>query len=173
MSCVLYLVRHAIAGPAATGMSDSDRTLSPDGKRKMRRIATGLKRLGVAPDAILSSPLRRAHETAEIVLPKVTRQQRVEIYPPLAPGHGPDEVVKGLRPHRVARELMLVGHEPDMGRLASYLLTRSATLIPLPFKKGGVAAIGVDTIPPRKAGVLLWFVTPRQLRMLSISRKPR
>lgn len=171
MSCVIYLVRHGIAGPAPAGMSDNDRVLTPEGKRKMRRIAVGLKRLGVAPDVVLSSPLRRAEETAEIVLSPLARQRHVEVYPLLAPGHEPDEVLKGLRPHRGARELVLVGHQPDLGQLASYLLTRSATLAPLPFKKGGVAAIRVDTIPPRAAGVLMWFMTSRQLRAMGTRRK--
>ena len=59
MSCVLYLVRHAIAEERATGRSDDDRHLTPEGIRKMRAVALGLKHLGVGPDTILSSPLRR------------------------------------------------------------------------------------------------------------------
>ena len=66
---------------------------------------------------------------------------------------------------------MLVGHQPDLGRLASHLLTRSSRLAPLPFKKGAVAAIHVDTIPPRVPGVLMWFMTPKQLRTVGASRK--
>ena len=164
MSHVIYLVRHGIAGPATEGGSDADRALTPEGQRKMRRIATGLKRLGVAPDIVLSSPLRRAQETAAVVASGLMSDPSVEIYPPLAPGHAALEVLKGLRPHRTARELMLVGHEPDMGLLASHLLTGSAPLAPLPFKKGAVAAIRVDSVPPRAAGELLWFMAPKQLR---------
>lgn len=164
MSCVVYLVRHAIAGPAPAGMSNCDRALTSDGKRKMRRIAAGLKRLSVAPDVVLSSPLRRAAETAAVVVDVLGLEAPVEVYPPLAPGHEAIEVLQGLRPHRAAHELMLVGHEPDMGLLASHLLTGSAHLARLPFKKGGVAAIRVSTIPPRGAGELLWFMTSKQLR---------
>ena len=171
MTRVMYLVRHGIAGPAPSGMSDNDRALTPDGKRKMRRIAVGLRRLGVAPDVVLSSPLRRAEETAVILINTLARQRRVEIYPPLAPGHDPAELLKGLRPHRAARELVLVGHQPDLGQLASHLLTRSSRLAPLPFRKGAVAAIHVETIPPRAPGVLLWFMTPKQLRTVGASRK--
>jgi phosphohistidine phosphatase len=171
MSCMIYLVRHGIAAPASSGMSDNDRALTPDGKRKMRRIAVGLKRLGVAPDVVLSSPLRRAEETATVLINTLARELHAEIYQPLAPGHEAPEVVKGLRPYRAARELVLVGHQPDLGRLASHLLTRSTSLAPLPFKKGAVAAIRVAAIPPRAAGVLVWFMTPKQLRAAGASRK--
>jgi phosphohistidine phosphatase len=171
MTRVIYLVRHGIAGPAPGERSDIDRALTPDGRRKMRRIAVGLKRLGVAPDVVLSSPLRRAEETAVVVVKTLARQRHVDIYPLLAPGHGAAEVLKGLHPYRAARELVLVGHQPDLGQLASHLLTRSARLAPLPFKKGAVAAIRVDTVPPGAPGVLMWFMTPKQLRALGTSHK--
>ncbi len=167
---VIYLMRHGIAGPAPAGMGNGDRRLTADGKRKMRRVARGLKRLGVVPDAVLSSPLRRAEETAAVVAglrdPKLT----VEIYPLLAPGHEPAEVLKGLRHCRTARELILVGHQPDLGLLASHLLTAGSSVVPLPFKKGGVAAIRVGSIPPRSSGTLMWFMTPKQLRALGTRR---
>jgi len=166
MSCVLLLVRHAIAGPAPAGMSDADRTLTRDGARKMRQVALGLKRLGVVPDAILSSPLRRAEETAAVLVSVLTPDLPVEIYPRLAPGHDAADVLKGLHPYRAARVLMLVGHEPDLGQLASHLLTGSSGLAPLPFKKGGVAAFQAASLPPRSAGTLLWFMTPKQLRAI-------
>src|SRR5262245_30163414 len=124
MSATIYLVRHGIASEATGGMRDADRALTPDGARKMRRIAAGLKRLGIAPDAILASPLRRAEETAGHLAAALTPQRPVEIYAALAPGHAAADVLRGLQPHRHARALMLVGHQPDMEQLASFLLTR-------------------------------------------------
>ena len=167
MSCVVYLVRHAIAAPAAAGMSDSDRALTAEGERKMRHVAAGLKRLGVAPDVVLSSPLRRAVETADIVVDVLARKVGVKLYPPLAPGREPVDVLHGLNRYRSARELVLVGHEPGIGRLASQLLTESADLAPLPFKKGGVAAFRVEILPPEAASPLLWFMAPKQLRAVA------
>ena len=67
MSSVIYLMRHGIAADPAPGMSDADRALTPDGVRKTVRVAAGLAKLGVKPDVILSSPLRRAEETAHLV----------------------------------------------------------------------------------------------------------
>ena len=166
MSCTIYLVRHAIAGVAPAGMSDADRCLTRDGERKMRRAAIGLKRLGVRPDVLLSSPLRRAEETAAVVASVLAPDLPVEIYPSLAPGHDAVDVLKGLHAYRAARALILVGHQPDLGQLASHLLTGSTTLAQLPFKKGGVAAVQVASLPPRGTGSLLWFMTPKQLRTI-------
>ena len=132
----------------------------------MHRIAAGLKRLDVVPDVVLSSPLRRAEETAVVLVGVLAPTLSVEIYPLLAPGHESAEVLKGLRPYRAAQALVLAGHQPDMGLLASHLLTGSSNLAPLPFRKGAVAAIGVDAVPPRAPGELLWFMTPKQLRAI-------
>jgi len=148
-------------------MGDADRALTAEGKRKMLRIAAGLKRLGVVPDVVLSSPLRRAEETAAVVAGVLAPELPVEPYPLLAPGHAAVEVLKGLRSYRTARALVLVGHQPDLGLLASQLLTGSGRLAPLPFKKGAVAAVRVEALPPRAAAELLWFMTPKQLRAVA------
>lgn len=171
MSWTLYLVRHGIAAAASPEGDDRERALTPEGKRKMARAATGLQSIGIVPDVLLSSPLRRAQETGVVVGAALAPDVTIEIYPPLAPGHGPEEVVKGLRAFRQGRHLMLFGHQPDLGELASYLLTGSSGLVPLPFKKGAVAAIEVPSLPPRTTGVLKWFVTPKQLRALARGRR--
>jgi phosphohistidine phosphatase len=166
MSCTLYLVRHAIAEVAGAGMSDGDRRLTAEGVKRMRRAADGLGRLGIVPDVVLSSPLQRAEETAAILVSVLAPKLPVEVYPPLAPGHAAEELLRGLHRYRSARHLFLVGHQPDLGDLASYLLTGSPALAPLPFKKGAVAAIEVGSLPPKAAGSLLWFLTPRHLRAM-------
>lgn len=170
MSLLIYLMRHGIAADAAPGMNDADRALTAEGVSKTERVAVGLHKLGANPDLVLSSPLRRAEETARLVADVVNPKGQVELYPPLAGGFAIEDILKGLRPHRGARELLLVGHQPDLGELASHLLTGSARLIPLPFKKAGVAAIVVGAMPPRLPGTLEWFLTPGQLRSIANSR---
>jgi phosphohistidine phosphatase len=170
MSVVVYIMRHGIAADPAPGMSDVDRALTAEGVRKTERVAVGLQRIGVKPDVILSSPLRRAEETARLVADVLRPSASIELFPPLAGGFAVEDVVKGLRLHRRARELLLVGHQPDLGHLASYLMTGSASLAPLPFKKAGVAAIELSALPPRSAGLLQWFLTPGQLRDIASSR---
>jgi phosphohistidine phosphatase len=96
----------------------------------------------------------------------LTPNRTVEIYPALAPGHDAGDVLNGLQAHRRASAVMLVGHQPDMGELASFLLSGSASLIQLDFKKGGVAAIAVPALPPRSSGILRWSLTPKQARLV-------
>jgi phosphohistidine phosphatase len=166
MSAVIYLVRHGIAGPASATVTDANRSLTPDGTRKMTRAAAGLKQLGVVPAVVLSSPLRRAEETAAILARVLAPRLAVEIYPLLAPGSDPAAVLHALAAYRKADSLILVGHQPDLGELASYLVTGSSNLATLPFKKGGVAAVRVAAVPPRAPGSLEWFLTPKQLRAI-------
>ena len=166
MSCIVYIVRHGVAGPTPQGMTDADRQLTALGQRKMVRSSRGLKRLGVLPEHIVSSPLVRAEQTAALLAAGLGQGLEVETVAWLAPGHSPPEVVRSLQAFRGAREIMLVGHQPGLGELASQLLTGSPSQTFLPFKKGAIAAIQVTTLPPRSDGELLWFLTPKQLRLI-------
>jgi phosphohistidine phosphatase len=112
VSYLLYLMRHAIAEPRGQ-TADVDRPLADEGVRGMHRIALGLKRLGIVPDLILTSPMRRAEETAGILLPVLAPDLPIEIYPPLAPGNPVHEMIGGLRAYRRAHHVVLVGHQPD------------------------------------------------------------
>lgn len=167
MSRTLLLIRHGIAADAAPGVHDGDRALTAEGARRIKQVAAGLKRLGACPDVVLSSPLRRARETADLLAAVVNPSLAVEVCDWLAPGNGPRAVVAALRSYRGARQIALVGHQPDLGELASYLLTGSPALVPFAFKKGGVAAIAVASMPPRSAGLLRWFAPPKMLRALT------
>lgn len=171
MSATLYLMRHGIAAEPSPSTKDADRALTAEGVRKTSQVAVGLRALGIAPDLILASPLRRAEETARLTADVLAPAVGVELFPPLAAGATPAaELVKALRIARGARHVMLVGHQPDLGELASFLLTGSTGLAPLPFRKASVAAIGVGSLPPRDAGVLEWFLTPSQLRAIGSAR---
>jgi phosphohistidine phosphatase len=163
---IIYLVRHGIAADAGPGERDADRALTADGTHKLTQIGAGLKALGVAPAVILASPLRRTRETADVLRAALEPPLGVELCAVLAPGHPADEVVAELRPFHDRGELLLVGHQPDMGELASQLLTGSPHAVPLPFRKGSVAAITVGALSTRARGELLWFLTPKQLRAI-------
>jgi phosphohistidine phosphatase len=165
MSCTLYLVRHGIAEDASQEVSDEERALTSEGKRRMKEIARGLREIGARPGLILTSPLRRARETGEILQSVLAPDAALVICEPLANGYAAEDVVDSL-PHGPAQEIALVGHQPSLGELASHLLTGSPGLIPLPFKKGGVAAVALPSVPPRSHGTLEWFLTPKQLRRM-------
>jgi phosphohistidine phosphatase len=167
MPRILVLVRHAIAEDRRAGKKDADRRLTPEGAAKLNRAAQGLKALEVAPARILTSPLRRARETAELLAEVLGG--KVEVCASLAPGHHPQTVLDALGAEDEAGErgtAVLVGHEPDLGELASWLLTGSAKTVRLPFRKGGAAAIAPAVLSRKQAGTLRWMLTPRQLRAL-------
>jgi len=160
-------MRHGIAENRADSGEDSDRRLTDGGRRKVVEIARGLKKIAVKPQVFLSSPLPRAMETATLTASVLDEDADVQTAPALGVGYDAAGVVKGIAGFRGTDSLMLVGHQPQLGELASLLLTGTQSLVPLPFKKGGVAAIEVATLPPRSPGELLWFMTPRQLRGLA------
>lgn len=161
----LYLVRHAVAAERSDKWADdAERPLTHEGAARMRQIAKGLDALGVEVDLVLTSPLRRAAQTAEILAAGLGRHPEVVVLEALGPGGTPARVVDALLPHGKARSIALVGHQPDLGELAAWLL---GARMPLPFKKGGVCRIDVPDWPPARQGELVWFGTPKMLRALA------
>lgn len=161
---VLYLVRHAQAEPARPDQDDKARVLSREGREGTILAARGLKRLGVRFDIVLSSPLRRAKETALLLTTAIAAEVRE--HPSLAPGYATEDFVTSLAEYDWASAIVLVGHEPDMGCLASWLLLRDQKRLHMPFAPGQVAAIEVTAIPPRANGLLRWFATQQQLAFI-------
>lgn len=170
MALSLFLMRHGIAEDASPTTADADRALTDEGIRKTTRAAAGLRVLDVAPDVIFSSPLRRAEETARLVADALGAADQIELAPALAGGVAPERILSALRVPRRAGQVLLVGHQPDLGYLASYLMTGAATLAPLPFRKAGVAALSLDAFPPAHPAVLEWFLTPAQLRAVGAGK---
>jgi phosphohistidine phosphatase len=167
----IYLVRHGIAGDHVFGspQADAQRKLTSEGKAETKRVAQGVKCLGVKPQLIVSSPLVRAKETAEIFQTVFSVKEEMKIIDALAPGGTPSSVYKSVKlllKAAFAEEIMLFGHEPDMGNLAGNLLSFGSDL-DIPFKKSGVCRIDVSDIPPTQPGVLKWFVTPKIASMLN------
>ena len=166
---VIFLVRHGLAEDRSTSGRDEDRLLTRDGVEKMQRAAAGLAWLDVKPDAIWSSPLRRALQTAELVRDAIAPGIELATEPRLRPEADVDTMLHGLQASSGVQALMLVGHEPTISALASALLTGSTSGARMPFKPGSVLAIEFASFPPAGRGSLRWFMTPEQLRQLSAS----
>ena len=160
------LLRHAIAEDASATRQDEERRLTGEGKRKMREVVAGMRALELPVDLVLSSPLRRAVETAKIVAGGYGSTEDVEVMPALAPGVGPDVVLAALAAIGRPSGVVLVGHEPDLTALASMLLTGTPGIVQMAFRKAGLAGIMVASLPPRSAGHLEFFLTPGQLRRI-------
>jgi phosphohistidine phosphatase len=158
----LYLIRHAVAEEQGDAWpDDAKRPLSDDGAARMRKAARGLARLGVTLDVILTSPLVRTRQTAEIVAAAFEMRPPIVAVESLAPGGSPPAVLTDLEKQVRRREIALVGHEPGIGELATRL---AGSRHPFVFKKGAVCRIDVDTLPPSGPGTLRWFLTTRILR---------
>ena len=160
---ICYLVRHGIAEARSPERADGERALTAEGIRKMRQAVAGLHRLDVKPGAIWSSPLCRAQETADLLATGLEIKSSA-ICAALAPEGDQTALLAAMR--TAPAPLMLVGHQPDLGMLASRLLTGDADGVFLSFKKGGVACITWNGHEPAGHGQLEWFLTPAQLRLI-------
>lgn len=128
----------------------------------MAQVMKGFAALDEPLGLILTSPLTRALETATIVATGLDRRPPVRVLPALAPGSPPARAATAIAAAagRV-RHVGVVGHEPDLGRLAAWLINARQ---PVPFRKGGICRIDVAHWPPDRGGQLIWMATPKMLR---------
>ena len=164
----LYLLRHAIAVEAEQfSGKDSERPLTRQGEKKMRRIALGMKALELSFDVILSSPYRRAQETTAIVTSKFKVRRGIQLTDSLAPEGSREALVAALsKIAKHAEDVMLVGHEPYLSTFAAELVFGIASP-GLNLKKGGLCKLRVDQIHTARCAKLDWVLTPRQLIALA------
>ncbi|MEK6630984.1 MAG: histidine phosphatase family protein [Acidobacteriota bacterium] len=161
----LYLVRHGLAcdrGP--TWPLDADRPLTDEGIAQLRRQFKGLRELEPTIDAILTSPLVRATQTADLLASACDGKPPITVTAALRPDADASEILAELSAFVRASGVALVGHEPSIGVIAGAVL---GIRRPFPFKKGGVCRIDVNAFPPARPGELIWFLAPRVLRAVS------
>lgn len=160
----LYFVRHGLAEERGDAWpEDAKRPLTSEGMSRMRKAARGLARLGVSVEVVLTSPLVRARQTAEIVAGELDPRPSLVNIDSLAPDGSYAAVVADLEKHARKTRIALVGHEPMMGELAARLI---GSRHPIEFKKGAVCRIDVEDLPPAGPADLRWMLTPRILRAL-------
>ena len=162
---LLYLVRHGIAVSRTdpTSPADAVRPLTPKGVEKATEVAHGLAELRVRPSVLITSPLLRAVQTAEIFAEvlgfPVTRLRRSDS---LAPESKPAMLFAELARMR-AREVMCFGHAPPLERPSAAATTAGKSPAFTQLKKAGVALLEFDSFEPPKA-LLCWLYTPKVLR---------
>jgi phosphohistidine phosphatase len=166
MSLEVILVRHAIAfeRDRARWREDGQRPLSPEGKRKFRKAAAGLAAWLPKVDAVLTSPLVRTRQTAEI-LTDVARWPKAIDTAELAPGGSPVGVLNVLR-GRAEKRIAVVGHEPRLGELLALCVAGAEARPFAPLKKGGVACVLFEDEVAAGKGTLMAFAPPRVLRKM-------
>ena len=165
----LYILRHAIAEERSgkTPGGDSQRRLTPEGAKKMRHIASGLKASEVSFDLILSSPFWRAKETAEIVAGVFKLQKKLLFSAELVPDGNPAQLITELKKtYRHRKSVLLVGHEPHLSRLISLLISGDPG-VPIQLKKGGLCKLSADELRHGRCATLEWLLPPRLLKRLN------
>ncbi len=165
----LLVIRHGIAEDydafARTGQPDTERPLTKEGRRKMAEVALGLRVLVPGLDLLASSPLVRAQQTAAIVA-KAYGVDTVETTDALVPEAGPARLARWAAPHAEKDVVAVVGHEPNLSTLVTWLVA-GVEDSRLELKKGGACLLAFDGAPRRAGGVLLWLQTPASLRRLA------
>ena len=163
-SCRLYLIRHGLAEERGEAWpDDSRRPLTEEGMSLLRKEARGLVRLGVTFDVVLTSPLVRARQTADIVAGVFSTRPAIVVIESLAPDGNAHAVLSDLEKQARRTRIALVGHEPGIGELAARLAGSRRAFT---FKKGSICRIDVKSLPPAGPGTLRWFITPKILREL-------
>jgi phosphohistidine phosphatase len=160
----LYLIRHGIAAERSDEYpDDSKRPLTSAGISRLRKEARALDALGITFDQIITSPLVRTRQTADVIAESLKEKPPVVASDALSPAGTPTAVMQDLAKHAKKTSVALVGHEPNLGELAARFI---GARTPLEFKKGGICRIDFETLPPKGLGTLRWFVTPRMLRKI-------
>lgn len=160
MNMELFLVRHAKAADGALYGEDGERPLTPEGRKAASAVGEALAKEGVELDAIVTSPLVRAVETAELLAVGVGYKGALEVSASLEPSGRPDVMLSvAVQPRLDAgvKRLALVGHEPSMGYLLSALLQKPG----LSMSKGAVVKLKLDGLD--RPAKLAWIVKPKHL----------
>jgi len=155
----IYLLRHGIANDARAGEPDSDRSLTAEGKKKLRSVLRVAAEAGVQPSLILTSPYRRALQTAQLAAEIFKYQGDLLRTRSLEPSSRPDAVWEEIRVHKDEAQILLAGHEPLFSGLTAFLL--GCPGFQMDFKKGGLACVEVDKFASAPKGVLKWYITPK------------
>ena len=155
---LIYVLRHGIAEDAASGGTDAGRALTQEGKQKLRGVLESARRAGVHPDTILTSPLKRALETAEIAAAVLGTKYDLVRTSTLVPSGSPERVWKEIR-SRKAEAILLAGHEPLLSMVVAFLLGCPALQVRM--KKAALVAIEVVSGEAQPHGVLLWMLTAK------------
>lgn len=165
----IYLLRHGKAhnvDPKA--YPDDDRPLTDEGIQKMERAAGRMTVVAEPFDIIVSSPLKRAFQTAEIVSAAMGYKKRLTLHDALLPGSTVEKCFGLIEELAHNRSLLLVGHEPILSRFISSLLGAESVIVEM--KKGALCKIECRGLPGIDAGMLKWHLTSRQLRSINGSK---
>jgi phosphohistidine phosphatase len=155
----IYLQRHGIAEFERAGLRDADRALTEAGIARLKAILKMAHAAGVKPSLILTSPYRRASQTAELAAQILGCEGELVLSNALTPMADPRDAWEEIRLYKDSPSLYLAGHEPLFGRLAAFLL--GAPSLEVDFKKGAIVRIDVESFGAQPEGVLKWMLVAK------------
>jgi phosphohistidine phosphatase len=153
---ILYFLRHGKAGQGSMAPDDDERTLTPAGVDALRAAAPIWRRINLRPDVVISSPLPRALETAELLVAGLELSDPPVVDDRLRPGAEWADLAQVIASHAEARRVMFVGHEPDLSSAVCLLTGASAVRL----RKGAIACLEFPGVPEPGSGELAWLLDP-------------
>jgi phosphohistidine phosphatase len=154
----IYLLRHGIAEDGRPGLPDSERALTDDGRSRLRRVLKRARSADVAPTLILTSPYRRAVETAEIAADVFRYKGDLARSAAFVPDASPTQAWEELRLYSDEPAVLVASHEPLMSSTVAYLLGCSTLQVDM--KKAALVRIDIDRPGAEPHGILKWMLTP-------------
>jgi phosphohistidine phosphatase len=163
----LVFLRHGLAVDQEEWKgNEADRPLTAEGADRTKDVVRGLRTLKVRPDVILSSPLLRARETAEIAKKGLITDAKVELAEELAPAASPDRLIGRLADLADKPVVLCVGHEPHISTTLSAMVSGKMAAT-FEVKKAGACCIRFTGAPKAGTGTLLWLLPPKFLRVIA------
>jgi phosphohistidine phosphatase len=155
---IIYFVRHASAGQKKlTPKKDEKRPLDSDGIHQSTQMGRILATMDTAVEAVISSPLKRATQTAALVANEIGYEGKLNIENALRPGADYAQFRDMLRKYGKAESVMVVGHNPNFSEFLGHLVAENGSRAHIEMKKGAVAKVE----SAQKKFVLQWLLTPR------------
>lgn len=161
----VFILRHGKAEERSTNVaSDSKRSLTEVGKKDLAEIAKGMKNLDIEFDLIISSPLNRAKETADIISEKLYKKKKIALWDELKPESDVLDTHKKLAQFPPDAKILLVGHEPHLTNLISSIISPECN-VSINLKKGGFVWLRTSSSKSKILGSLRSILTPKQLKL--------
>jgi len=169
---VIYFLRHANAGPKqfSDAAKDEKRPIDKVGEVQCHDVGRALAFLGVAANVVISSPLTRAMQTAEIVAQEIGYEEKIVVDPALRPEATFEQFKALLNRHKDKPAIMVVGHDPSMTEFVNRVLSNGTPLAVVEMKKGGVAKVEKEL---RRPAALRWLLTPKVVQRVQRSSAKR
>ena len=167
----LYVLRHASAGEKrANPVLDRKRPLDKEGKQQCLLVGSYLNALRINIDLIVSSPLKRALQTASLVGTELGYESTIQLSDALEPGGTVESFQRLVASLSQQENVLVIGHNPNLSAFLSSLVTRGGKAN-IRLRKGTIARVDCT----RKPGLLVSVIDPRAIRMLymSVAKKSR